>query len=289
MTASVLSFMLPCATRNLLRRQNHHHLTTLESRFAFDFGHRLRLGLHAIQHFHAEMLMRHLTAAKPQRDFDLVAFFEEAPDRAHFHVIVMIVDAGTHLDLFDLDDLLILACFRLLLLLLVLVLAVIQDFADRRLRIGRDLDKIETGVGCSLHGIQFADDSDVLSSFVDQSHFTGPDLVVDLRASRFARRRGSHRFADGSNSSCCFNARLADIGLPDGYSPPLRQSAGRIGKIGFQVKRSRDPTTRLNHRFVDARPRIGLPDPSQGSRHTPEASSNAFAVVKMTRPHAPAL
>jgi hypothetical protein len=45
----------------------------------------------------------------------------------------VIVDAGAHLDLFDLDDLLMLAGLGGLLLLLIFVFAEIEDLADRRL------------------------------------------------------------------------------------------------------------------------------------------------------------
>ena len=76
---------------------------------------------------HAELLVRHLAAAEAQRHLDLVAFLEEPADGAHLHVVVVIVDAGPHLDLFDLDDLLVLARLGGLLLLLVFVLAVIED------------------------------------------------------------------------------------------------------------------------------------------------------------------
>ncbi len=199
--------------RALFGRQHHYHLPAFKARFTFDFGNRFRLGFDPVQNVHAEMLMGHLTTAKSQGNFDFVAFFEKSADGTHLDVIVVIVDARPHLDFFDLDDLLIFARFSLLLLLLVLEFAVVQDFADRRLRIGGDLDKVETRVSRSLQGVKFADDSDVLSSLVDQSHVAGPDLVVDLGPGWLARRRGSHRFADGSNSSCCCNARLAILVL----------------------------------------------------------------------------
>ena len=73
---------------------------------------------------------------KRKGDLDLVAFLEEAFDGAHFHVVVVIVDAGPHLDLFDLDDLLSLARLGGLLLLLVFVFAVVEDLGHRRVGIG---------------------------------------------------------------------------------------------------------------------------------------------------------
>ena len=111
----------------------------------FDLGDRLGVGLDALQHLPAELLVRHLAAAEAQRDLDLVAFLEEALDGAHLHVVVVIVDARAHLDLFDLDDLLLLARLGGLLLLLVFVFAVVEDLGDRRIGVGRDLDQVEPG------------------------------------------------------------------------------------------------------------------------------------------------
>ena len=98
---------------------------------------------------------------------------------AHLHVVVVIVDAGTHLDLFDLDDLLMLAGLGRLLLLLILVFAEVEDLADRRLGVGRDLDEIESRLYGPGQGIDFGHDADVLSRLVNQSYFAGPDCVVD--------------------------------------------------------------------------------------------------------------
>jgi hypothetical protein len=62
----------------------------------------------------------------------------------------MRVDVGAHLDLLDLDDLLLLAGFALLLLFLEFELPVIEDLADRRVGVGRDLHKIQPSLGGML-------------------------------------------------------------------------------------------------------------------------------------------
>jgi hypothetical protein len=94
----------------------------------------------------------------------------------------VIVDRRAHLYLFDLDDLLVLARLGGLLLLLILELAIVQDLADRRLRIRRDLDQVEAGGSGALNGVEPADNTDILAVRVDQSDFAGSDRVVDLRA-----------------------------------------------------------------------------------------------------------
>ena len=76
--------------------------------------------------------MRHLAASEAQGHLDLVAFLEEAANRAHLHVVVVDVDIRAHLDLFDLDGALLLARLGGLFLRLIFVFAVIEDLAHRR-------------------------------------------------------------------------------------------------------------------------------------------------------------
>jgi hypothetical protein len=57
----------------------------------------------------------------------------------------VIVDVGAHLDLLDLDDLLVLARLGGLLLVGVFQLAEIEYLGDRGVGVGRYLDEIQTG------------------------------------------------------------------------------------------------------------------------------------------------
>jgi hypothetical protein len=91
------------------------------------------------------------------------------------------VDVRAHLDLLDLDDLLILARLCGLFLALVLELAEIGDLADGRLGIGRDLDEVETLVLRILEGFLDRDDAAVRSIDVDQLDPGGPDVTVGAR------------------------------------------------------------------------------------------------------------
>src|SRR3546814_7358622 len=73
--------------------------------------------------------MHHLPTAKAHGHLDLVAFLDEAVDRPHLHLVVVDVDVRPHLDLLDLDDLLLLPGLVLLLLGLVAEAAVVEDLA----------------------------------------------------------------------------------------------------------------------------------------------------------------
>src|SRR5262245_34257999 len=127
----------------LARRQDHDHLAAFEFRLLLDLRYWADIILHTVKQFGAQLLVRHFAAAKTQGDFDLVAVLEEALHRAHFHLIIVVIDHRTEFDLLDLDDFLLFAGFRRLLLRLVLVLAIVQDLADWRRRVGGDFDQVE--------------------------------------------------------------------------------------------------------------------------------------------------
>src|SRR6476619_2066899 len=64
----------------LARREYHDHLAALEARLLLDFGDLRRIAFHPVEQLVAEILVGHFPAAKPQRDLNLVAFFEEPLD-----------------------------------------------------------------------------------------------------------------------------------------------------------------------------------------------------------------
>ncbi len=141
--------------------------------------------------------MRHFAATEAQGDLDLVAFVEEALHRAHLHLIVMVVDHRPELDLLDLDNLLFFAGFGRFLLRLEFVLAVIQDFRDRRVRIWGDLNEIKPGGLGKPNGRFGQDNTFVFAGSIDQLDLAGADLLVDARATFFGGQRGFYRTTNG--------------------------------------------------------------------------------------------
>ncbi len=109
----------------------------------------------------------------------------------------MIVDAGAKLDLLDLDDLLLLASLGGFLLLQEAELPVVEDFANRRIGGGNDLDEVEACVIGYLLGFQRVDDSSILAFCVDQLNFTGADIAVDAWPVLLRDRWGFHWTANG--------------------------------------------------------------------------------------------
>src|SRR5262249_24127158 len=122
-------------TESLFWRQHHDHLPSLETGIQLDLRYLLCIALEAIEQPDAEFLVRHFATPEAQRHLDLVAFPEEANHRAHLHIVIVIVDHRAKFNFLDFDDLLFLARFRLLLLLLKFVLAKIKQLADRRLSV----------------------------------------------------------------------------------------------------------------------------------------------------------
>ena len=158
------------------------------------------LGLHARHEAIADVLMRDLAAAETQRHLDLVAFLEEAAHRLHLHAVVVLVNARTQLDFLDLDDLLLLARLGGLLLLGEAKAPVVEDFADGRRGVRRDLDEIEPGLLGNAQRVQQLNDAVILAFGIDQLHFTCANFTVGARAFLLRRRGALHWPANGSFS-----------------------------------------------------------------------------------------
>ena len=86
-----------------------------------------------VHHLEAEFLVRHLAAAEAKCHLDLVALVQELDHAPHLDVVIMRVDVGAHLDFLDVNGLLFLSGDILLLLRLILVFAIIEDLAYRRI------------------------------------------------------------------------------------------------------------------------------------------------------------
>ena len=138
---------------------------------------------------------------------------------------------GPELDLLDLDDLLALARLGRLLLLEEAVLAEIEDLADRRGRVGDDLDQIERRLVGQLLGVGEIDDAAILSFGVDELDLDGANVAIDARPA-FLRRRGClHRTTNG-------HSPVVGVSNPrrrkTHANPPLRAWALRTSRDGSE-------------------------------------------------------
>jgi hypothetical protein len=98
------------------------------------------------------------------------------------------VDVRAHLDLLDLDDLLVLARFGRFLLVGVFQLAEIEDLDDRRFGIGRDFDEVQArlfgGEQCIIDGNVPA----VAAVGIDELYARDSDVAIGARAVFCGRR-----------------------------------------------------------------------------------------------------
>ncbi len=132
--------------------------------------------------------MGQLAAAEAQGHLDLVAFLEEPVHRPGLHIVVVDIDVGPELDLLDLDHLLPLARLGLLLLLLELELAVVEDLADRRIRVWGDLDQVQTGFLGGLDGGGGGHYPLFFAVLIDEQNARDADVFVDAWAVLGRRR-----------------------------------------------------------------------------------------------------
>jgi hypothetical protein len=98
------------------------------------------------------------------------------------------IDVGAHLDLLDLDDLLVLARLGSLLLVGVFQFAEIEDLDDGRLRVGRNLNEIQACLFGGQKRIVDGNIAAVVAVGIDKLDPGNPDIRVGARAVLGGRR-----------------------------------------------------------------------------------------------------
>ena len=92
---------------------------------------------------------------------------------------VVVVDLQTEANFLDFRSALVTTCLASLDLLVVLILAVIDELGNRRLRVGRHLDEIEVRFLCQVQCDGSRDDSHLFAVRADQTHLGDANLVVN--------------------------------------------------------------------------------------------------------------
>jgi hypothetical protein len=125
--------------------------------------------------------VRKLTPAEEHRHLDFVAVFEELDRALGLGVDVMLADLRPEPNLLELDDLLVLAGLPLLLGLLVLEAAIVEQPADRRDDIGGYLDQVEVLRLGQLERLEGRQDTELLAILADKSNLANADSLVDAK------------------------------------------------------------------------------------------------------------
>ncbi len=126
----------------------------------------------------AQIAVSHLAALEAEGGLHLVAIAEEAYSLVLLRLIVVFVHCDGELHFFDDDDLLLLACGPIALVLLVKELAVVLDLADGGHGIGRDLNQIEGAFTRHFKGVKRRHDPELLPILVNHANFACADAFV---------------------------------------------------------------------------------------------------------------
>src|SRR5207244_3589959 len=123
-----------------------------------------------VQYLATKLGMGHLASAEPDGDLDLVAFQEKLLNRLAFEIEVVLVGRGTHADLFEQGNLLVLSRLALFLVLLKLELAVVHEAADRGDGGWGNLDEIYTALLRHPECFEEGDYSELLATFANHAN-----------------------------------------------------------------------------------------------------------------------
>src|SRR5215472_6193919 len=121
---------------------------------------------------------RHFAAAEENRCLNLIALAQKTQHVVLLGLIVVIVHVDAELHFLDRDRLLVLFGLALFLLLLIEVLPIIHDAANRRLRCGGNLYQVEVTFAGHLERFIRRQDTDLLAFVVDHADFARPNTLI---------------------------------------------------------------------------------------------------------------
>src|SRR6266511_69809 len=163
----------------LARREHRDHVPPVLAGRAVHLGELADVGGQPLQQAPPELGVGHLAAPEHDGDLDLVALAQEAFDVALLGGVVVLVDLGPHLHFLEDDQALLAPALLGLDGLLVLVLRVVHQLADRRPRHRRDLDQVEVELVGHPQGGDGVHDAELLPVGTHHPDLGGPDPVVD--------------------------------------------------------------------------------------------------------------
>ena len=133
------------------------------------------------QQFLALICKLNRTASEENRSLHLRAFREELLSVFQFELKVVLVCVRTEADLLDYNLGRVLLHLLGFLLLLVQVLLVIQNLADRRICLGTDFHQIKFHFISHLHGLGDGIDSRFSDIVTYKADLSCPDLIIDVQ------------------------------------------------------------------------------------------------------------
>src|SRR5215470_14328605 len=162
-----------------LRRKDNCDLHAFEARSEFGRAAVGQVFFEPVEQLNAEFLVRYLAATEPDRRFHLIPVGQNLPGMLHLEIVVVLIGGGAKLNLLDLDDDLFLLGLVRPLLLLVKILAEVNDATDRRLGLGRDFDQVVAALASNPEGLLRRHNAKLLPLLIDYPHFFRANTLVD--------------------------------------------------------------------------------------------------------------
>jgi len=124
--------------------------------------------------------MSHLATTEHDRYLDFIPFTKETHGIFYLEQVIVLVSFGTQFYFLNFNPDLLLFCIGSTLALLVLVLAVIHDPANRGFRGWRNFDQVEARLRRGLQGGIQVHDTQLVAFIVDDADLAGSDSLVDI-------------------------------------------------------------------------------------------------------------
>ena len=163
------------------------HLVPLHPGPHFHFADVSQIVLQLFQDAGAQFAVRHLAPAKPDRSLNFVAFRQPLARVLHAIAVIVLVRAGAKLNFLDGDDHLLLLRLVRFLLGQVLKFAVVNDLANWRLGVWRDLDQIHASFSRGTNGVTSVHDPELFTVFGNYSHLGHANTFVNTSDGRPAK------------------------------------------------------------------------------------------------------
>src|SRR5579859_1549866 len=161
------------------RREDHEQVLAFEQRLPLDDRERARVVAHPVEDLPPDVLVDHLAAPEHDRHLHLLAGFEELLQALELRLEIVLGHLRPELHLLQLDDVLLAALVLLALDGLELVASVVHQAADRRARLRRHLDEVESLLaGDAQRGVE-RQHAELVVLVIDQTHLRAANLIVD--------------------------------------------------------------------------------------------------------------
>lgn len=133
----------------------------------------------ALRQFHPELAIRNLPALVNNDGFYFVTIFQEIDRMFEFELVIVIVGGRTKTQFLELSGVRLLTLILLLFLQFITVFAIVEDLADRWLRVRNDFQKVQTVGAGHLQSLFDAHDAHLLTILPDKPDLRCPNILVD--------------------------------------------------------------------------------------------------------------